>query len=94
MKNRLWRWDDGSILPTYNTQHYATHSDGLFLVYTRIADNNGHVFQHRAPLFVLRWIGADVYHKETERILVPERGARLGNFQVTNVTPGKLGLPS
>jgi hypothetical protein len=86
---RLWRWDDGSILPTYNTQqHWVTHSDGLFLVYTRIADNNGHVFRHRAPLFIAEVDPERMFIiRETERILVPERGARLGNFQVTNVTP-------
>ena len=27
--------------------------------------------------------------RDTERILVPERGARLGNFQVTEVNPAE-----
>ncbi len=27
--------------------------------------------------------------RSTEQIVVPERGARLGNFGVTNVTPGE-----
>jgi hypothetical protein len=84
-----WLWDDGTELGNYNTQqHWVTHADGLFLVYTRRGANNDHVFRHRAPLFIgqidpdrLRVIRA------SERILVPERGARLGNFGVTDVSP-------
>lgn len=84
---RKWLWDDGSELGNYNTQqHWVTHSDGLFLVYTRKGASNDHVFRHRAPLFMaqvdpqtLRVI------RNTERVLVPERGARLGNFGVTEV---------
>jgi hypothetical protein len=83
-----WLWDDGTSLGNYNTQtHWVTHSDGLFLVYTRKGANNDHVFRHRAPLFI-----AQVDPKKlrvlraTERVLVPERGARLGNFGVTEVS--------
>jgi len=84
-----WKFDDGSDLGNYNTQqHWVTHSDALFLVYTRKGANNDHVFRHRAPLFMgqvdpktLRVI------RSTEQILVPERGARLGNFGVTQVSP-------
>ena len=48
-----WLWDDGTELGNYNTQqHWVTHSDGLFLVYTRKGANNDHVFRHRAPLFI------------------------------------------
>ena len=83
-----WLWDDGTDLGNYNTQqHWVTHSDGLFLVYTRKGADNDHVFRHRAPLFIaqvdpekLRVI------RSTERVLVPERGARLGNFAVTDVS--------
>jgi hypothetical protein len=82
-----WKFDDDKDLGNYNTQqHWVTHSDGLFLVYTRRGANNDHVFRHRAPLFMaqvdttrLRVI------RKTEQILVPERGARLGNFGVTDV---------
>jgi len=84
---RQWLWDDGTDLGNYNTQqHWVNHSDGLFLVYTRKGASNDHVFRHRAPLFIaqvdpekLRVI------RSTERVLVPERGARLGNFGVTEV---------
>ncbi|WP_037248365.1 exo-alpha-sialidase [Rhodopirellula baltica] len=83
-----WKFDDGKDLGSYNTQqHWVTHSNGLFLVYTRRGANNDHVFRHRAPLFMaqvdpnsLRVIRA------TERVLVPEHGARLGNFGVTRVS--------
>ena len=83
-----WKFDDDTDLGNYNTQqHWVTHSDGLFLVYTRRGANNDHVFRHRAPLFMaqvdperLRVI------RRTEQVLVPERGARLGNFGVTDVS--------
>lgn len=82
-----WRFDDGTDLGNYNTQqHWVTHSDGLFLVYTRRGADNDHVFRHRAPLFMAQ---VDPQRlrvlRKTERILVPERGARLGNFGVTDV---------
>jgi hypothetical protein len=84
-----WRFDDGQELGNYNTQqHWVTHSEGVFLVYTRRGADNDHVFRHRAPLFIAQ-VDPDrmVVIRETERILVPERGARLGNFGVTAVSP-------
>ena len=51
----LWRWDDGSVLQNYNTQqHWLEVRGDLCLVYTRRTPENGHVFRHRAPLFVAR----------------------------------------
>ncbi|MBW7892870.1 MAG: exo-alpha-sialidase, partial [Chitinophagaceae bacterium] len=84
-----WRFDDGSELGSYNTQqHWVTHSDALFLVYTRRGANNDHVFRHRAPLFMAQVDPEKLcVIRETEQILVPERGARLGNFGVTDVSP-------
>lgn len=86
---RRWTFDDGSDLGTYNTQqHWVTHSKGLFLVYTRRGADNDHVFRHRAPLFMAEVDPEKLcVIRETERILVPERGARLGNFGVTDVSP-------
>ncbi len=84
-----WTFDDGEPLGSYNTQaHWVTHSDGLFLVYTRRGADNDHVFRHRAPLFIAR-VDPDKVQvlRETERVLVPEHGARLGNFGVTDVSP-------
>ena len=84
-----WTFDDGKPLGNYNTQqHWVTHSDGLFLVYTRRGAHNDHVFRHRAPLFMAQVDPENlVVLRETEQVLVPERGARLGNFGVVDVTP-------
>jgi len=84
-----WRFDDGAELGNYNTQqHWVTHGDSLFLVYTRRGLDNDHVFRHRAPLMMAQ-VDPDrlVVLRNTERELVPNRGARLGNFAVCNVTP-------
>lgn len=84
---RAWCFDDGAELGNYNTQqHWVAHSDGLFLVYTRKGANNDHVFRHRAPLFIAQVDPENLcVIRKTERVLVPERGARLGNFGVTEV---------
>jgi hypothetical protein len=88
---RRWTWDDGSDLGSYNTQaHWVTHGDALFLVYTRRGAGNDHVTRHRAPLFMAQ-VDPErlVVLRATERILVPEQGARLGNFGVTEVSPNE-----
>jgi len=77
-----WRFDDAKELESYNTQqHWVTHENGLFLVYTRRGANNDHIMRHRAPLFIAQ-VNPESMRliRETERILVPERGATLGNF--------------
>ncbi|XOV94337.1 MAG: sialidase family protein [Bacteroidota bacterium] len=86
-----WTFDDGTELGSYNTQqHWVTHSDALFLVYTRRGANNDHVFRNRAPLFMAQVDPDELcVIRETEQILVPERGARLGNFGVTDVSPNE-----
>ncbi len=84
---RVWTFDDGTDLGNYNTQqHWVAHGDDLYLVYNRRGANNDHVFRHRAPLFIAQ-VDKDrlCVIRETERILVPERGARLGNFGVTQI---------
>lgn len=84
-----WKFDDGAELGNYNTQtHWVTHSDALYLVYTRRGANNDHVFRHRAPLFMAQVDPKSLrVIRSTEQILVPERGARLGNFGVVDVSP-------
>lgn len=84
---QAWTWDDGSPVPTYNTQqHWVTHSDGLFLVYTRRAESNGHVFRHRAPLYIAEVDPERLcLIRETEQIVVPDTGARLGNFGIVDI---------
>jgi len=86
---RRWTFDDASDLGNYNTQqHWVAHSDGLFLVYTRRGVENDHVFRHRAPLLIARVDPEKLQViRDTEQILVPERGARLGNFGVVDVSP-------
>jgi hypothetical protein len=85
---RPWTFDDGGDLGSYNTQaHWVTHSAGLFLVYTRRGVNNDHVFRHRAPLLIAQVDPKSLQViRATEQILVPERGARLGNFGVTDIS--------
>lgn len=83
----IWRWDTNDIVPTYNTQsHWLQCNNKLYLVYTRKAGNNDHVFRHRAPLFMAE-VDTDNMRilRYTEQIVVPERGARLGNFGVTQI---------
>jgi len=82
-----WTFDDGEELGSYNTQqHWVTRGPDLYLVYTRRGANNDHVFRHRAPLFMAKVDQEKLcVIRDTEQILVPERGARLGNFAVTDV---------
>ena len=55
--------------------------------YTRKNNKNDHVLRHRAPLYMAEVDTEKVcVIKETERVLVPEHGARLGNFGVTKVS--------
>lgn len=85
---RPWLWDDGTDLGNYNTQqHWVSHPKGLYLVYTRKGAGNDHVFRHRAPLFIAK-VDPNTLRviRATEKVLVPQRGARLGNFGVTDVS--------
>lgn len=85
----LWTWDTGDTLPNYNTQqHWLICGGKLYLVYTRKAGNNDHVFRHRAPLFMAEVNPEKLcVLRHTEVIVAPERGARLGNFGVTEISP-------
>lgn len=85
-----WTFDDGAELGSYNTQaHWVTHADGLFLAYTRRGANNENMARarHRAPLFLAQ-VDPDrlVVLRATERELVPNKGAQLGNFAVVDVS--------
>ncbi|WP_425400032.1 sialidase family protein [Aeoliella sp.] len=86
-----WRFDDGEELGSYNTQqHFLTHSDALFLVYTRRGLDNDDVMRHRAPLVMAQIDPATSrVLRDTERIVVPKQGsAAMGNFGTCNVSPG------
>lgn len=86
-KPEIWRWEDGEIVPTYNTQsHWFTLGGSLWLVYTRKNGRNDHVFRHRAPLYAAKVnTGSLRLIRDSEFEVIPERGARLGNFGVCNV---------
>ncbi|WP_169981283.1 sialidase family protein [Tautonia rosea] len=95
---RPWCWDDGEPLAMSSTQqHWLTHSEGLFLVYTRKAEENINVMRWRAPLFL-----AEVDRETTrlirasEKIVLPLIGdgignpshvARMGNFHTLAASP-------
>ena len=85
---RPWLFDDGSEIGSYNTQqHWVTHSDELFLVYTRWDPANQHIPRSRAPLFMAR-VDTDklIVLKKTEVVLIPEHGAMMGNFGASYIT--------
>ncbi|HJN17129.1 MAG TPA: sialidase family protein, partial [Armatimonadota bacterium] len=88
---RPWAFQDGEELGSYNTQqHWLAHSEGLCLTYTRRGANNDHIMRNRAPLFIAQ-VDPDSLHviRETERVLVPERGAALGNFGAAPISAGE-----
>ena len=81
-KPQEWLFDDGTPLGSYNTQqHWLVGKEKLYLVYTRRAEFNNHIFRHRAPLFIAEIDTENLrVIRETEQVTVPMRGARLGNF--------------
>ena len=97
-EKRAWAWEDGTPLHMSTTQqHWLTHSDGLFLVYTRKDPSNANVIRWRSPLWVAQ---VDVTRrcliKSTERVVLPLMGdgvddpdnvALMGNFNVTHAGP-------
>jgi hypothetical protein len=95
---KAWSWDDGTPLEMSTTQqHWLTHSDGLFLVYTRKDSSNANVIRWRSPLWVAQ-VDTDrlCLVRSTERVVLPIVGdgvnepdevALMGNFDVTNVSP-------
>jgi len=94
---RAWAWDDGQPLETSTTQqHWLSHSDGLFLVYTRKDASNLNVARWRAPLWMAQVDPESLtLTRSTEKIVVPMSSdgvndpahtARLGNFHVVNVS--------
>ncbi|MBL9203583.1 MAG: exo-alpha-sialidase [Opitutaceae bacterium] len=87
-----WTFDDGRPLGSYNTQqHWISRPDALYLVYTRRAGTNDHVFRHRAPLFIAQVDPETLrVRRKTERILVREEGADLGaGFGVVDLAPNE-----
>jgi len=83
-----WCWEDGTEIGNYNTQqHWLVGGGDLYLVYTRRGAGNDHIFRHRAPLFIAQVDPERLcLLRTTERVAVPEKGARLGNFGITRVS--------
>jgi hypothetical protein len=84
---REWKFDDGAVLGSYNTQqHWVTVGGGLFLVYTRRGADNDHIIRHRAPLFIAQ-VNPETLRviRSTERVLIPENHATLGNSGVCRI---------
>lgn len=88
---RLWTFDDGADLGSYNTQaHWLSNADGLFLSYTRRGANNDHIARNRAPIFVAQVDPEKLcVIRATEKALLPERGVMLGNFGAAAITPAE-----
>ena len=86
---RPWRWDDGTPVPMEQTMtKFLTHSDGLFLVYTRISAEGENVFRYRAPLRLARIDPSGPFLvRDSERTVFPSRGYPMGNFRVYTVSP-------
>lgn len=95
---RAWCWDDGQPLQMSTTQqHWLSHSDGLFLVYTRKDPSNANVIRWRSPLWVAQVdLKKRCLIKSTEQVVLPLVGdgikdpdsvALMGNFNVTNISP-------
>ena len=95
-----WAWEDRTPLTMSTTQqHWLTHSDGLFLVYTRKDASNANVIRWRSPLWVAQVdIERRCLMKSTERVVLPLVGdginepnevALMGNFHVVNVSAGE-----
>ena len=85
---KAWCFDDGEELGNYNTQQkWLRHNETLYLVYNRKSELNNGVFRSRAPLFMAE-VDTDrlMILRKTERIVFPEKGARMGNFNVANVS--------
>ncbi len=92
-----WAWDDGGEIKMSTTQqHWLTHSDGLFLVYTRKGKSNTNVIRWRSPLrmarvdpekrCLIRGSERTVLPLVGDGIEDPDNVALMGNFAVTNVS--------
>jgi hypothetical protein len=97
LEKKPWSWDDGERLIMSTTQQrWLTHSDGLFLVYTRKTQRNRNVMRWRAPLLLARVDPEELcLIRSTEKVVLPLIGdginqaqhvARMGNFHVVNAS--------
>lgn len=78
-----WKFDDDELINSVNTQqHWVKSPWGLYLVYTSAnRPESANVIRGRAPLFIAQFDEERMcLIKESERVLVPNTGAQLGNF--------------
>ncbi|MCR9293939.1 MAG: sulfatase-like hydrolase/transferase [bacterium] len=96
-RQKAWAWDDGQMLKMSSTQqHWLTHSDSLYLVYTREDTANANVIRWRSPLCMARVDTQSLcLVRATEQVVLPLVGdgvrhsdgvALMGNFDVTNIS--------
>ena len=99
-RKTAWAWDDGEPIGMSTTQqHWLTHSEVLFLVYTRKDVSNANVIRWRSPLWIAQ---VDTERlcliRESEKVVLPLVGdgvdspddvALMGNFNVTNAGPNE-----
>ena len=88
-----WHWEDGTFLEMSSTQqHWMRLGKKICLVYTRRAEDNGHLMRFRAPLFAAETDPEKgIIKKETEVIVFPrqqieDEEALYGNFHVTQAS--------
>jgi hypothetical protein len=95
-----WAWEDGETLTMSTTQqHWLTHSDALYLVYTRKSAANTTVFRWRAPLYLAQMDRKSLrLIRATERVVFPIKGdgvkdgvrvAYSGNFHPMPLSAGE-----
>ena len=97
---QAWAFDDGEVLGMSTTQqHWLTHSEALFLVYTRRDASNEKVMRWRAPLWMAQ-VDPETLRlmRKTERIVLPlvgdgvkapEQVPLMGNFGIVNASPNE-----
>ncbi|HRX53822.1 MAG TPA: hypothetical protein P5016_04900 [Verrucomicrobiales bacterium] len=96
-EKKAWAWEDGEPLDLSTTQqHWLTHSEGLFLVYTRKESGNLKVPRWRSPLWMARVDPVKLcILRDSERVVLPLVGdgllnpdevALMGNFHTINAS--------
>ncbi len=87
-----WRWTQGGAIAMDQTMtKFVNGPRGLFLVYTRITEDNTRVFRHRAPVYIAQ-VNPETCTlcRETESVLLGNRGFPLGNFNVASISPHEV----
>lgn len=104
-KPKPWAWETGEQLTMSTTQqHWLSHSDELYLVYTRKTASNANVMRWRSPLHMAKVnLSTMQLESKTERIIFPLIGDGIndpthvphyGNFDVANWSPKESWISS